>query len=127
MFNIALALLFIIKLWKIPKNFINYLRECYGVPGVKLYRSLEALERKKVKVDLDILFLENCKSQNVIPKFLRFKLHNKCLQTAKFYLGWQHKLLNREIQNKRQSSTKISQLLVTTRTSGNTFFLHSRT
>ena len=66
---------------------------------------------------MDIVFLQNCKAQNVIPKFLRFKLYKRCLHNSTLYLvvSWQHKLLVNELKSKRRTlehlKLKIVQLL----------------
>ena len=122
MFTISLVLLFLIKLRRSPTNFIQHLKSCYGTEGVKLYRKLEECEKKKIKTDLDIKFLETCKCQNIIPKFLRFKLHKKSLHNSRFYNGWQHKLLIREIQEKRKLSRGHVDKLLSIRDATRAFF-----
>ena len=108
MYSIVIALLFLIKLVKLPTNFIEHLRSRYEQQGVKLYRKLEEYEKKVCKVRLDIKFLENCKVHNVLPKFLRFRLYKKSLQHASFYTSWQHKLLINEIRCKRRTLRTLS-------------------
>ena len=108
MFSIALAVLFIIKIWKFPTNFIDNLRSRYKQQGVKLYRKLEDSEKKVSKNELDIKFLENCKAHNALPRFLRFRLYKKSLQHSSFYSSWQHKLLINEIRCKRRTQRALT-------------------
>ena len=114
-YSVVVALLFILKLCKTLASFLNYLHTRYDQQGVKLYRKLEDAKKKLSKTSLDIVFLQNCKAQNVIPKFLRFKLYKRCLHNSSFYVSWQHKLLINELKSKRRTlehlKLKIVQLL----------------
>ena len=46
--------------------------------------------------------LHSCKKQNVVPKFLKFKVANRQLLTSNAYNICQKKLLNQEISNKQK-------------------------
>ena len=86
----VLALVFIIKLWRSShKNPIEYIRARYGQDTVKFFRSWEESWKKVERFRLDLEFLETCKSYNIIPKFVRFKLYKKSLHTADFSRSWQ--------------------------------------
>ena len=63
---------------------------------------------KSLKSALDVKFIINCKTHEIFPKFLRFKLYKKCLQSAAFYKSWQTKLLAREFQFKRKAEQSLS-------------------
>ena len=103
----VLALSFILKLVRIPNNLSNYITSRYGESGFKLFRKFETTNLKLIKVQLDIKFLTNCKAHSVIPKFLRFKLYRKSLQSSNFYSSWLNKLLINEIRFKRRSCRNL--------------------
>ena len=69
---------------------------------VKYVRKLEKLDFKHKKAQLDLVFLRTCKKNNVIPKFLRFKLANRQLSSSRAYNICQKRLLNEEISNKHK-------------------------
>ena len=114
-YSVVVALLFLLKLCKTPASILNYLHTRYDQQGVKLYRRLEDAKKKLSKTSLDIIFLQNCKAQNVIPKLLRFKLYKMCLHNSSFYVSWQYKLLINELKSKRRTlehlKLKILQLV----------------
>ena len=49
------------------------------------------------KAQLDLEFLQTCKKNNVVPKFLRIKLANRKLSLSHAYNICQKRLLNQEI------------------------------
>ena len=51
---------------------------------------------------LDLEYLQTCKKNNVILKFLRFKLANRQLSSSHAYIIFQKRLLNEEISNKHK-------------------------
>ena len=58
-------------------------------------------------------FLQPCKKEELIPKFLQFKVANKRLESSEAYLNCQRRLLNQEImsikyKNIRTLNNKIS-------------------
>ena len=61
------------------------------------------------KCELDLEFLIKCKTYNVFPKFLRFKLYKRSLTSSSFYKSRQTKLLSYEINSKKKliSSLKV--------------------
>jgi len=61
-----------------------------------------------LKTTLDLDFLNKCKTYNIIPKFLRFKLYKQCLRSSHFYKSTQIKLLNYEINCKIKSSNQLA-------------------
>ena len=84
---------------RFPTQFsiISILRKRYGENLVKSVRKLEKLDFKHKKAQLDLEFLQTCKKNNVIPKFLRFKLANRKLSSSHAYNICQKRLLNQEI------------------------------
>ena len=64
-------------------------------------------EKKIVKCKLDVTFLHTCKSFEIFPKFLRFKLYKKSLRNSKLYLTWQNELLEREIDEKQNKLREL--------------------
>ena len=63
--------------------------------------------KKEEKCKLDIDFLVSCKTYEIFPKFLRFKLYKKSLHSSSFYKSWQNKLLDQEIQFKKRRRTEL--------------------
>ena len=64
-------------------------------------------EKKLTKANLDIDYLVKCKIYNIFPKFLKFKLYRKSLLSSQLYRSWQTKLLNSEINEKKQTTSKL--------------------
>ena len=58
------------------------------------------------------IFLYSWKKQNVIPKFLKFKVTNRQLLTSNAYNNCQKKLLNQEISNKQKVVRSLNLKLV---------------
>ena len=106
-FKAFLALLFIIRLRRIPTHLSDYVRVRYGEQGYKEYRCYENTKRNLTKAGLDKNYLTTCKSYDVIPKFLRFKLYKRCLNSASFCKEWQTKLLIGEIHYKKRAEEKL--------------------
>ena len=107
-----IALNFIFKLLK-SKNFNlpAYLQEYYGNDSAKSYYSIISDSKKLEKSKLDLDFLLKCKTYDVIPKFLRFKLYKKSLHSSQFYKSWQIKLLTFEISSKTKRISELEELL----------------
>ena len=115
---VSLAIVFILSLVKnfVP-NPISYIKNNYGHQQVKVYRKFLTESSKLQKCKLDLLFLTKCKTYDVIPKFLRFKLYRKSLQSQQFYKSWQVKLLDQEIVNKKQQISSLQDRLLDTEAS----------
>ena len=47
-------------------------------------------------------FLIRCKTYDVVPRFMRFKLYRKCLHNSEFYKECLSKLMKREIAFKKR-------------------------
>ena len=106
-YTTILVLLFLLKIRKFHENVTNYIKSRYGEHGYNVIWLHINTRKKCLKSALDNEFLKNCKAHNIFPKFLRYKLYKKCLQSAAFYKSWQTKLLTREIQFKRKAEQRL--------------------
>ena len=102
---ISLALLFLVRLrFPVDKSIACVLRSRYGNTVVKHIRKFEKIDFVLRKCKLDLLFLETCLENQIIPKFLNFRvsnLHLQFTQTSRAYHACQLKLLREEILFKR--------------------------
>lgn len=83
MFVWTLVLLFILKI-RYPRNqpISNTIKNKYGEPGLKCFRNLENIWRKRDKLVCDIKYLEWCYVYETIPKFLKIKLYRRLLENS---------------------------------------------
>ena len=113
-FTAALVILFLLKL-RFPRNtpVSDILLVRYGYPALQGFRKVEHISKNLEKKKLDLNFLKCCKTYEVFPKFLKFKLYKKSLHNSLLYKSWQKKLLNLEISTKekeiRETQLKLSQ------------------
>ena len=106
--TLTLVIITLLSLLKFKNcNFINYLREHHDGQVLKTFRNLISNTKKLEKANLDLEFLVKCKTYDVTPKFLRFKLYKKCLQSLQFYKSWQVKLLTHEISSKKKLISEL--------------------
>ena len=100
---LGLVFLFIIRI-RFPKgkSIANIIRSRYGEAFVRKIRKFEKNDYKLWKSHLDLRFLLECKKNNLIPKFLQFKLANRHLHNSVVYKKCQIKLLEEEIRAKRK-------------------------
>ena len=100
---LGLALLFIIRI-RFPKGELiaDIIRSTYGEAFVRKTCKFEKKNYKLQKGHLDLRFLLECKKNNLIPKFLQFKLVNRYLHNSAAYKICQIKLLEEEIRAKRK-------------------------
>ena len=114
------------KLWTVIKNVFHFqsahwrlrfpaqdsiikiLRRCDGDGLVKKVWKFEKFYFKYRKVLLDLEFLQSCKKEKHIPKFLQFKAANKRLESSEGYLSCQRSLLNQEMSLKYKSIQAIN-------------------
>ena len=82
---------------------IKILRRCYGDGLVKKVRKYEKFGFKYRKTLLYLEFLQSCKKEKLILKFLQFKVANKLLESSETYLSCQRRLLNQEMSIKYKS------------------------
>ena len=99
---ISLVLLFMIRIrFPADKSIAYILRSRYGNTLVKEVRRFEKIDYKLRKCMLDIVFLETCLENKIIPKFLNFRVSNLHLKTSRAYHSCQMKLLREEISVKK--------------------------
>ena len=67
---------------------------------VKKVQKFEKFGFKYRKTLLGLEFLQPCKKEELIPKFLQFKVANKRLESSEAYLNCQRRLLNQEMHIK---------------------------
>ena len=84
------------------KSIANIIRSRYGEAFVRKIRKFEKNDYKLRKSHLDLRFLLECKKNNLIPKFLQFKLANRHFHNSVVYKKCQIKLLEEEIRAKRK-------------------------
>ena len=96
---LGLVFLFIIRIsFSQGKSIANIIRSRYREAFVS---KIHKFERNDYKL-LDLRFLLECKKNNLIPKFLQFKLANRHLHNSLAYKKCQIKLLEKEIRAKRK-------------------------
>ena len=106
---ISFCLIFLCKLkFKTIDDVYDYIKNKYGQDHFKLLLKISNISRKLRKSELDGEFLVKCKTYNVFPKFLRFKLYKKSLENSNFYRAWQSKLLCKEIAFKKEATKRLS-------------------
>ena len=99
---ISLALLFLVRLrFPVDKSIACVLRSRYGNTVVKDIRKFKKIDFALRKCKLDLLFLETCLQNQIIPKFLNFRVSYLHLKTSLAYHACQLKLLREEISFKR--------------------------
>ena len=107
----AYILLFVIKC-RFPsgKSFAEIIRARYDEETLRTVRKLEKLDFKSRKLKLDVEFLQLCADNNLVPKFLNFKVTNGMLRSSKTYRDCQRKLLKQELSNRTtQYRTKLKE------------------
>ena len=99
---ISLVLFFMIRIrFPADKSIAYILRSRYGNTLVKKVRKFEKIDYKLRKCRFDIVFLETCLENKIIPKFLIFRVSNLHLKTSRAYHSYQMKLLREEISVKK--------------------------
>ena len=81
----------------------DIIRSRYGEAFVRKIHKFEKSDYKLQKGHLDLRFLLECKKNNLIPKFLQFKLANRHLLNSAVYKKCQIKLLEEEIRNQSKA------------------------
>ena len=89
------------------KSIAYILQSRYGNTLVKEVRKFEKIDYKLRKCKLDIIFLESCLENKIIPKCMNFRVSNLHLKTSRAYFSCQWKLLREEISVKK-SKVKTS-------------------
>ena len=102
--TLALGFMFLVRL-RFPSrlSLLQVIRNRYGDTIVKLVNKFEKVDFKHRKAALDLNFLQTCRSFNVIPKFLQFRVVNKNLRRSQAYQKCLNHLLLAEISNKKKN------------------------
>ncbi|XP_063590046.1 uncharacterized protein LOC134766927 [Penaeus indicus] len=91
--------------------FIESLLCKYGKTALDIFRRTEKLSFRSKKLQKDIKFLNHCRSYNVIPKFLNFRVHNPAFESTLTYRSWCFVLLDREITSQKKKDIVITKKL----------------
>ena len=75
----------------------------YNENTVKRIRKLEKIGYLLRKAELDLEFLCKCNDNNVIPKFLNFRVANNHLKFSTTYKQCQSNLVKEEIRQKKST------------------------
>ena len=111
---ISLALLFLVRLrFPVDKSIAYVLRSRYGNTVVKDIRKFEKIDFALRKCKLDPLFLEACLENQVIPKFLNFRVSKLHLKTSRAYHACQLKLLREEISFQQSRMKSLEKDFIT--------------
>ena len=101
MFLPAFILTFILRLRFPPhKSIVTILNQRYGPEGLATFRAYEKCDLKSRKATCDVEFLTCCQTNNLTPKFIRFKLYSQRLTFHRDYQQFQRRLLHNEIDSK---------------------------
>ena len=97
----AIVFLFLIRL-RFPqsKSLSQIIRTRYGD---KINEIIKKTDYRLRKAELDLEFLVKCRDNNVIPKFLNFRLANRSLRFSLTYAHCQSNLLLEEIRLKKSN------------------------
>ena len=85
-FSNLFAFNFILRL-RMKSNLFKHIKFKYGDNIVSVFRKLDKLRFKNLKINADIKFLTDCVDNDVLPKFLNFKLSNNLLKKSKCYVS----------------------------------------
>ena len=127
---VSIIFLFLVRL-RFPRHLstIKVFRKRYRDVIVRNVIEFEKLVFKYRKVLLDIDFLNTCLKNNIIPKFVQFRVSNKDLRNSTAYRQCQIKLLKEEnhvynlfsigndkaiLKHKQIQNKKLTHLRVTT-------------
>ena len=111
--SILLKLIFFLRY---PKriSIADTTRRLYVEHVLELFRSLERITLKLEKAKTDLSFLEQCRSADLIPRFLQFKLSSRKLSNCSETTRTKRRLLDIEIRSKNKRikflSNRVTQL-----------------
>ena len=89
-----MVFLFILRLrFPSDKSIANVIRSRYNDEIVKQIRRFEKLDFKIRKNEANLDFLQSCQQNNLIPKFLNFKVASSSLRFSRTYMQCQKQLL----------------------------------
>ena len=80
----VLTIISAIKLWTKSGKPIEHIKSRYGSEALGLLRRYANNVNKVTRCELDLIFLQSCKVYDNTPKFLKFKLYKKSLNSAGF-------------------------------------------
>ena len=102
--TLALVFMFLVRL-RFPSrlSLLQVIRNRYGDTIVKLVRKFQKVNFKHRKAALDLNFLQTCRSFNVIPKLLQFRVANENLRRSLAYQKYLNHLLLAEINTKKKN------------------------
>ena len=96
---LSLVFLFIVRLrFPSDKSIANVIRSRYNDEIVKQIRRFEKLDFKIRKNEANLDFLQSCQQNNLIPKFLNFKVASSSLRFSRTYKQCQRQSLKQEIK-----------------------------
>ena len=104
MFMRLAAIVFLFLIWlRFPqsKSVSQIIRSRYGDKTIKRLRKFEKTDYRLEKAEVDLGFFVRCRDNNVIPRFLNFRLAKKSLRSFVTYTQCQSNLLLEEIRQKR--------------------------
>ena len=105
----VIVFLFLARVWfPKSKSIAEVIPARYNKNTFKRIRKLEKLDYRLRKAELDLEFLCKCNDNNVIPKFLNFRVANNHLKFSTTYKQCQSNLLREEIRQKK-STVRILQ------------------
>ena len=95
----AIVFLFLIRL-RFPhsKSLSQIIRRRCGDKTIKRLRKFEKIDHRLRKAEFDLEFLVKCSDNNLIPKFLNFRLANTSLRFSLTYAHCESNLLLEEIR-----------------------------
>jgi len=85
-----------------------FIKQNYGHTAYKTFHYFEKTTVKLVRLWCDLSYLNECRWNNLMPRFLYFKASNPMLIYTKAYIKCQHILLKEEIILKKHSIKNLS-------------------
>ena len=85
------------------KSLSQIIRKRYGDKIIKRLCKFEKIDYRLRKAELDLEFLVKCRDNNLISKFLNFRLANRSLRFSLTYAHCQSNLLLEEIRQKKSN------------------------
>ena len=94
-----------------------------------VFRKIEAKSKKYIKIEADINFLTFCLHNQLLPKFLNFKLYDRNAINEEQTINFKKSLLEREIKKKKEELKKASsetiELILNFKTITETIYFYS--
>ena len=115
---LSLVFLFIVRLrFPLDKSIVNIILSRYNDEIIKQIQRFEKLDFKIQKNEADLDFLQSCQQNNLIPKFLNFKVASSSPRFSRTYKQCQRQLTKQEIKGKvsiisKQKNSLLSRSLL---------------